>query len=205
MERPRRPAVPSRRSCRPRRWRTTRASCAARSPTRCSSTCRRCRRERWAAAAEAFVAGRAAQAAGRRAQEHRRRDAGRAARAGVRGAVRPRGRAEVAIVAEIPHPSGRGPALRLAGKIDRLVRDRRFDPDRRLQDQPAAAEGRGQGCGSLPAATRRLPAGRQPHFLTTACQGRHSLDGRPAESWRFRARCCDAAEQRLWQLDPAEP
>ena len=35
----------------------------------------------------------------------------------------PEARAEVAIVAEVPHPSGRGPALRLAGKIDRLVRE----------------------------------------------------------------------------------
>ena len=35
----------------------------------------------------------------------------------------PNSRAEVAIAAEIEHPDGHGPALRLAGKIDRLVQD----------------------------------------------------------------------------------
>ena len=38
----------------------------------------------------------------------------------------PTSRAEVAIVADVPHPQGRGPALRLAGKIDRLVAGRRL-------------------------------------------------------------------------------
>ena len=46
--------------------------------------------ERWAAAAEAFVASGGRAAAGQRAQEHRRGDAGGAARAGVRAAVRAR-------------------------------------------------------------------------------------------------------------------
>ena len=35
----------------------------------------------------------------------------------------PDSRAEVAIVAEVAHPDGAGAALRLTGKIDRLVRD----------------------------------------------------------------------------------
>ena len=81
-------------------------------------------RERWAAAAEAFVAGRAAQLPAAVRKGIVAETLADAARSGVRGPVRPRGAAEVAIVAEIPHPSGRGPALRLAGKIDRLVRDR---------------------------------------------------------------------------------
>ena len=34
----------------------------------------------------------------------------------------PESRAEVAIAADIPHPGGSGPALRLTGKIDRLVK-----------------------------------------------------------------------------------
>jgi ATP-dependent helicase/nuclease subunit A len=33
----------------------------------------------------------------------------------------PDSRAEVAIAVEVPHPSGSGPALRVTGKIDRLV------------------------------------------------------------------------------------
>ncbi len=33
----------------------------------------------------------------------------------------PKSRAEVSVAAEIPHPSGKGPALRLSGQIDRLV------------------------------------------------------------------------------------
>ena len=52
----------------------------------------------------------------------------------------PDSRAEVAIVAEVAHPDGKGPALRLAGKIDRLVRTSILDPDRRLQDQSPAAD-----------------------------------------------------------------
>ena len=35
----------------------------------------------------------------------------------------PESRAEVAIVAEMPDPQGRRPALRIAGKIDRLMQD----------------------------------------------------------------------------------
>ena len=79
--------------------------------------------------------------AGRRAQEHRCRDARRTARAGVRSAVRPRG------------PGGgrdRGrdpPPLRPRPGVAARRQDRPpgaglgFDPDRRLQDQPAAAQG----------------------------------------------------------------
>ena len=78
---------------------------------------------RWSAAAEAFVAGRAARLPA-------------AVRKGIvaetlavlrepafTALFGPEARAEVAIVAEIPNPRGRGPALRLTGKIDRLVRD----------------------------------------------------------------------------------
>jgi ATP-dependent helicase/nuclease subunit A len=80
-------------------------------------------KERWATAAEAFISGRGRQlaAAVRKGIVTETlailRDPAFAALFG------PEARAEVAIVAEVPHPSGRGPALRLAGKIDRLVRD----------------------------------------------------------------------------------
>jgi ATP-dependent helicase/nuclease subunit A len=80
-------------------------------------------KQRWASAAETFVAARAAQlpAAVRKGIVAEAlavlREPAFAALFG------PQARAEVPIVAEIPHPLGKGPALRLAGKIDRLVRD----------------------------------------------------------------------------------
>ena len=55
------PALPSRPSCRRPRWPTMAGSCAARSRTPCSSTCRRCRSESWRAAAKPSWPSRAAQ------------------------------------------------------------------------------------------------------------------------------------------------
>jgi len=78
--------------------------------------------ERWAAAAEAFLATRAAQLS-----QRMRRDIAAETLAVLRHAALaplfgPGSRAEVAMAAEIPNPGGNGPALRLAGKIDRLVK-----------------------------------------------------------------------------------
>ena len=192
---------PSRRSCRRRRWPRTAASCAARSLTPCSSTCRPCRASAGAALPRpSWPAGR--QAAGQRAQGHRQRDAGRAARAGLRGRCSARGsRAEVAIVAEVPTPTGRRPALRLAGKIDRLVQDGDsiLIVDYKTNRPPPTDVPRLRRpiCCNLPP-TGWLSAA----FSRRACQGRHSLDRRAAESWKFR-RLLDEPQQRLWQLDPA--
>src|SRR5262245_10345984 len=78
--------------------------------------------EAWDSATEAFLASRAAQLPARV-----RRQVASETLAILRDPVMaplfgPGSRAEVAIAAEIPHPEGRGPALRLTGKIDRLVK-----------------------------------------------------------------------------------
>ena len=80
-------------------------------------------RDAWAAAAEAFVA-----SAGARLPGNVRKSIVKETLAVLRDPTfaslfGPMSRAEVAIVADMPHPQGRGPALRLAGKIDRLVQD----------------------------------------------------------------------------------
>jgi ATP-dependent helicase/nuclease subunit A len=78
-------------------------------------------RERWAAGAEAFLASRGVQLSLQTRKEIAAdalavlRDESLAALFGA-GSL-----AEVAIAADIPHPGGKGPALRLTGKIDRLV------------------------------------------------------------------------------------
>ena len=59
------------------------------------------------------------------------------------------------------------------------------------------------GCGGLPPATRRLPAGGRAHLSRHACQGRHSVDRRPANHGDSARRCSTPREQRLWQLEPA--
>ena len=63
----------------------------------------------WAAAAEAFVASARRALPRRRAQEHRRRDAGGAARSGVRAAVRPRQPRRGGDRRRGAAPAGRGP------------------------------------------------------------------------------------------------
>jgi ATP-dependent helicase/nuclease subunit A len=80
-------------------------------------------REAWAAAAEAFVA-----SGGAQLPASVRKSIVKETLAVLRDPTfaplfGPTSRAEVAIVADVPHPQGRGPALRLAGKIDRLVED----------------------------------------------------------------------------------
>ena len=105
-------------------WRTTAASCAARSSTPCSSTCRRCRSATWAAAAEAFLARPGDPLPRRGAQGHRDRDAGGAAGAGAsRRCSAPTAAPRWRSPPRCRGPDGKGPALRLTGKIDRLARD----------------------------------------------------------------------------------
>jgi ATP-dependent helicase/nuclease subunit A len=79
-------------------------------------------RERWAAATEAFLASRAAQLPARARREIASETLAALQDPALVSLFGPDSRAEVAIAAEIPHPGGRGPALRLTGKIDRLVK-----------------------------------------------------------------------------------
>jgi ATP-dependent helicase/nuclease subunit A len=114
----------------------------------------------------------------------------------------PQSRAEVAIVAEVPHPDGSGPALRLAGKIDRLVQDENsilivdYKTNRPPPTDPAGVA----DTYILQLAAYRLAVARI--FGSSAV--------RAAILWTDGARIMeieqerlDAYQHRLWQLDPA--
>ena len=90
-----------------RRWRTRAASCAARSPMPCWSICRRCRSERWTAAAE-----RSSRRAATRCRAAMRKAIVTETLAVLRepafaALFGPDSRAEVAIAAEVPRPAAR--------------------------------------------------------------------------------------------------
>ena len=116
----------------------------------------------------------------------------------------PDARAEVPIVATIPDPTGRGPSLRLAGKIDRLARD-------------------GERILIVDYKTNRPPP-RQAHEVAEAyllqlaayrLAVAHIFAGQPVVAailWTDGARIMeipgpllDAAEQRLWQAGAPQP
>jgi ATP-dependent helicase/nuclease subunit A len=78
--------------------------------------------ERWAEAARVFLATRAAQLSARMREEIAAETLAVLQDPALAPLFGPESRAEVAIAADIPHPSGSGPALRLTGKIDRLVK-----------------------------------------------------------------------------------
>ncbi len=161
-------------------------------------------RERWAAAAEAFIAGRAMQLPG-------------AVRKGIvaetlailrepafTALFGPEARAEVTIVAEVPHPSGRGPALRLAGKIDRLVRD--LDSilivDYKTNRPPPKDVAQVAEAYLLQLAAYRLAVG---HIFSHQRVRAAILWTDGPRIMEIPAEMLEAAEQRLWQPSPADP
>ena len=79
-------------------------------------------RERWAEAARVFLATRAVQLSVRIREEIAAETLAALRDPALAPLFGPESRAEVAIAADIPHPDGSGPALRLTGKIDRLVK-----------------------------------------------------------------------------------
>jgi ATP-dependent helicase/nuclease subunit A len=156
----------------------------------------------WTAAAEAFVAGRA----------------GKLPRAVRKGIVTetlavlrepqfaalfgPDSRAEVGIAAEVPRPSGNGPALRLTGKIDRLARDGAsiLIVDYKTNRPPPDAPERVADTYLLQLAAYRLCVGRIFPGLRV----------RAAILWTDGPRIMEipqalleSYQHRLWQLDPA--
>jgi ATP-dependent helicase/nuclease subunit A len=158
-------------------------------------------RERWEAAAAAFIAAR-----GRQLQEAVRRNIVRETLAVLGDAALgalfgPDARAEVGIVAELKRPGGRAP-LRIAGKIDRLVRQGSsllivdYKTNRPPPTNPAAVA----EAYLLQLSAYRLAA-------------RHIFDGLhviAALLWTDGPRIMeipgdllDAQERRLWQLDAA--
>jgi ATP-dependent helicase/nuclease subunit A len=159
-------------------------------------------KESWAAAAQAFVDSRASQlpASARAAIVAEAiavlREQAFAALFG------PDARAEVAIAAEIPHPFGRGPALRLNGKIDRLVRngDGILIVDYKTNRPPPSDPADVAETYLLQLAGYRLAVGRifpQTHVRAAILW----TDG--PRIMAIPGELLDAAEQRLWQLDPA--
>ena len=159
-------------------------------------------KERWTAAAEAFIAGRARQlpAAVRKGIVAETlavlREPAFAALFG------PEARAEVAIVAEIPNPHGRGPALRLAGKIDRLVRegDTILIVDYKTNRPPPKDVARVAEAYLLQLAAYRLAVNR----IFSQQRVRAAIlwtDG--PRIMEIPQAMLDAAEQRLWQPSPA--
>ena len=114
----------------------------------------------------------------------------------------PDSRAEVAIAAEVPRPDGKGPALRLTGKIDRLARDGDsvLIVDYKTNRPPPDAPDRVADAYLLQLAAYRLCVGR-------IFPGRRV---RAAILWTDGPRIMeipqatlDAYQHRLWQLDPA--
>jgi ATP-dependent helicase/nuclease subunit A len=114
----------------------------------------------------------------------------------------PSSRAEVAIAAEVPRPDGKGPALRLTGKIDRLAEDGDsvLIVDYKTNRPPPDAPDRVADAYLLQLAAYRLCIGR-------------IFPGRPIRAailWTDGPRimeipqaALDAYQHRLWQLDPA--
>ena len=76
----------------------------------------------WAAAAEAFLARHGTQLTANGRREVAAETLSVLQDAALAALFGPDSRAEVPIAAEFPHPDGTGPALRLTGKIDRLVK-----------------------------------------------------------------------------------
>jgi ATP-dependent helicase/nuclease subunit A len=156
----------------------------------------------WQAAAEAFVASRGAQlsAAVRRSIVEETlavlRDPQFAPLFG------PTSRAEVPIVADIPDPRGRGPALRLAGKIDRLVEDgtsvmivdyktNRPPP----KDAAQVAEAYLMQLCAYRLAVQRIFPGRAVRAAILWTDGARIME--------ISAAVLEARQQRLWQLEGA--
>jgi ATP-dependent helicase/nuclease subunit A len=156
----------------------------------------------WDAAAEAFLAGRAPQLS-----PQLRTDIAAETLAVLRDAAfapifGPNSRAEVVIAADVPRPAGGGPALRLAGKIDRLVHtgDAVLIVDYKTNRPPPADVAQVAEAYLLQLAAYRLGV---------ACIF-PGVPVRAAILWtdgprlmEIPAGTLDDYQQRLWQLDPA--
>jgi ATP-dependent helicase/nuclease subunit A len=159
-------------------------------------------REAWAAAAEAFVA-----SGGAQLPASVRKSIVKETLAVLRDPTfaplfGPTSRAEVAIVADVPHPQGRGPALRLAGKIDRLVEDgttilivdyktNRPPP----KDVAQVAEAYLLQLAAYRLAVKRIFPGLHVRAAILWTDGPRIME--------IPTTTLEAQQQRLWQLEPA--
>ncbi len=114
----------------------------------------------------------------------------------------PTSRAEVAIVAEVAHPKGTGPALRVAGKIDRLVQDGDsvlivdYKTNRPPPADPAGvADAYLLQLAAYRLAVARIFGHRNVRAAILWTDGPRIMEIEPER--------LDAHQQRLWQLGPA--
>ena len=158
--------------------------------------------DRWEKAAEAFLASRAAQLPPKMRKAIAAETLAILRDPTFAPLFGPDSRAEVAIVAEVPHPDGKGPALRLAGKIDRLVRtsDSILIVDYKTNRPPPTDPADVADAYVLQLAAYRLAVARI--FA--------HRDVRAAILWTDGPRIMeipqeqlDAYQHRLWQVDPA--
>jgi ATP-dependent helicase/nuclease subunit A len=157
--------------------------------------------QHWAAAADAFLASRAAQLPAKLRKAIAAETLTILRDPKFASLFGPGSRAEVAIAAEIESPDGTGPALRLAGKIDRLVQDSNgiLIVDYKTNRPPPADPAGVAEAYLLQLAAYRLAVAR--------IFGRQSV--RAAILWTDGPRIMemptdllDAHQQRLWRLDP---
>ena len=106
------------------------------------------------------------------------------------------------IVAEVEHPDGKGPALRLAGKIDRLVQSKDsvlivdYKTNRPPPTDPAnVADAYVLQLAAYRLAVARIFAHRHVRAAILWTDGPRIMEIPTAR--------LDAYQQRLWQLDPA--
>jgi ATP-dependent helicase/nuclease subunit A len=157
---------------------------------------------RWKAAAEAFLASRAAQL-----PAHTRVDIAAETLAVLQDPALaplfgPNSRAEVAIAAEVPHPARPGTILRLTGKIDRLVQtdDSVMIVDYKTNRPPPADQNAVAEAYLLQLAAYRLGVA---HVFPGSSVRAAILWTHGPRIMEISAKLLDEYEQRLWHLDPA--
>src|SRR5262249_18325164 len=115
----------------------------------------------------------------------------------------PESRAEVDIAAEVPRPDGKGPALRLTGKIDRLAVDGQaiLIVDFKTNGPPPDKPDKVAEAYLLQLAAYRLCVGRI--FPGKAVRAAILWTDGP-RIMEIPEAALDAYQHRLWQLDPAD-
>jgi ATP-dependent helicase/nuclease subunit A len=156
----------------------------------------------WQVGAEAFLASRATQLPAETRKDIAAETPAVLQDAELSPLFGPQSRAEVAIAAEVPHPTRRGTVLRLTGKIDRLVQAGRsmIIVDYKTNRPPPASQDGVAEAYLLQLAAYRLG-------VANVFPG---LPVRAAILWTHGPRIMeitpqvlDEYEQKLWQLDPA--
>ncbi len=158
--------------------------------------------ERWAVAAEAFLATRAAQLSPEVRKAIAAETLAVLQHPELAPLFGPDSRAEVAIAADVPHPNGSSPALRVTGKIDRLVQTGNsvLIVDYKTNRPPPADPAQVPEAYLLQLAAYRIGVARIfPEFQVRAAL--LWTDG--PRIMEIADKVLDAYQHRLWQLDAA--